>query len=128
MLFILDERQMNFRIIYTDGRPLPVDPQPAWHGYSTGKWEGDTLVVQTNGLRDDTWLDFIGSTMTSSGKLIERFRRPDYGNLDIEITIDDPKAYTKLFTVTIHQAISLNTDRLETFCDNEKDQAHMVGK
>jgi len=128
MLIILDERFMNFRTIYTDGRPLPADPQPAWHGYSTGKWEGDIMVVQTNGLRDDTWLDYIGSTMTSSGKMIERFRRPDYGNLEIEITIDDPKAYTRPFTVTIHQAISLNTDLLETFCDNERDQAHLVGK
>jgi hypothetical protein len=128
MLFILYEHLMNFRTIYTDGRPLPVDPQPAWHGYSTGKWEGDTLVVQTIGLRDDTWLDYVGSTMTSSGKIIERFRRPNYGNLEIEVTIDDPKAYTRPFTVMIHQAIRLNADLLEDFCENERDQAHMVGK
>jgi len=128
MLIILDERWTNFRVIYTDGRPLPVDPQPSWLGYSTAKWEGDTLVVQTNGLKDDTYLDYLGSTMTSGGKMTERFRRINYGNLEIEITIDDPKAYTKPWTMTVKQAIRLNTDLLEGFCDNEKDQTHMVGK
>lgn len=128
MLIFLDERWQNFRVIYTDGRPLPVDPQPSWLGYSTAKWDGDTLVVQTNGLKDDTYLDYIGSTMTSSGKMIERFRRTNYGNLEIEITIDDPKAYTKPWSFTVKQALMLNTDLLEAFCDNEKDRTHMVGK
>jgi hypothetical protein len=128
LIAILDERWTNFRVIYTDGRPLPVDPQPSWLGYSTAKWEGDTLVVQTNGLKDDTYLDYIGSTMTSSGKMTERFRRMNYGSLEIDITIDDPKAYTKPWTMTVKQAIRLNTDLLEGFCDNEKDRTHMVGK
>jgi len=128
MLLILDEHWTNFRTIYTDGRPLPVDPQPSWLGYSTGKWDGDTLVVQTIGLKDDTYPDGLGSPMTSGGKMTERFRRTDYGNLDIQITIDDPKAYTRPWTITVHQAIVLDTDLLEGFCDNEKDQAHLVGK
>src|SRR5579859_6365822 len=98
-------------------------------GWGTRRlWEGDTLVVQTNGLKDDTYLDYIGSTMTSSGKMTERFRRVNYGNLEIEITIDDPKAYTKPWSVTVKQALMLNTDLLEAFCDNEKDRTHMVGK
>ena len=128
MLIFLDERWTNFRVIHTDGRPLPVDPQPSWLGYSTAKWDGDTLVVETNGLKDDTYLDYIGSTLTSSGKMTERFRRVNYGNLEIEITIDDPKAYTKPWSFTVKQAIQLNTDLLEGFCDNEKDLIHLVGK
>ena len=128
MLIILDERWTNFRTIYTDGRPLPVAPNPSWLGYSTGKWERDTLVVQTIGLRDDTYLDGVGSTMTSSGKMTERFRRADYGSLEIEITVDDPKAYTKPWTVNVNQAVVLDTDLLEGFCENEKDQSHLVGK
>jgi hypothetical protein len=128
LLIFLDERWTNFRVIYTDGRPLPVDPQPSWLGYSTAKWDGDTLVVQTNGLKDDTYLDYIGSTLTSSGKMTERFRRVNYGNLEIEITIDDPKAYTKPWTFTVKQAIMLNTDLLEGFCENERDQTHIVGR
>ena len=128
MLIMLDERWTNFRVIHTDGRSLPVDPEPTWLGYSTGKWEGDTLVVQTNGLKDDTYLDYIGSTMTSSGKMTERFRRINYGNLEIDITIDDPKAYTKPWTFTVKQAVMLNTDLIESFCENEKDKTHMVGK
>ena len=128
MLIVLHERWTNFRTIYTDGRPLPVDPQPSWLGYSTAKWDGDTLVVETNGLKDDTYLDYVGSPMTSAGKMTERFRRPDYGSLEIEITVDDPKAYTRPWTVTVRDAIRLNADLLEGFCENEKDQPHLVGK
>jgi len=128
MLLILHERFTNFRTIFTDGRPLPVDPQPSWQGYSTAKWDGDTLVVETNGLKDDTYLDYSGSPMTSAGKMTERFTRADYGSLQIEITVDDPKAYTKPWTIPVQYRIMLNTDLLEGFCDNEKDQAHLVGK
>jgi hypothetical protein len=128
LVVILDERWTNFRVIHTDGRPLPKDPQPSWLGNSTARWDGDTLAVETNGLKDDTYLDYIGSTMTSGGKMIERFRRINYGNLEIEITIDDPKAYTKPWTFTVKQAIMLNTDLLEGFCENERDIKHLVGK
>ena len=94
LLVMLSERDVTFRQIFTDGRELPKDPQPSFHGYSSGHWEGDTLVVQTSGFRDGMWLDRSGSPMTDAAKLTERFRRVNYGNLDIEITLDDPKAYT----------------------------------
>jgi hypothetical protein len=128
-LIILQERNTTFRQIFTDGRPLPVDPTPTWGGYSTGKWEGDTLVVQTNGLRDAMWLDRNGSPLTDAAKVTEKFHRINYGNMEIEVTIDDAKAYTKPFTIKLNQFIVLNTDLLDDVClENEKDAGHMVGK
>ena len=129
LLVILSERDVTFRQIFTDGRELPKDPQPSFTGYSSGHWDGDTLVVQTIGFRDGMWLDRSGSPMTSAAKLTERFRRVNYGNLEIEITMDDPKAYTAPWTVKLHQFIVLNTELLEYFCqENEKDLPHLVGK
>jgi hypothetical protein len=129
LVVMLSERDVTYRQIFTDGRPLPDDPQPSFHGYSSGHWEGDTLVVQTNGFRDGMWLDRSGSPMTDAAKMTERFRRVNYGNLEIEITIDDPKAYTAPWTVKLNQFIVLNTELLEYFCqDNEKDRPHLVGK
>jgi len=129
LMVMLSERDVTFRQIYTDGRALPDDPQPSFHGYSSGHWEGDTLVVETNGFRDGMWLDRAGSPMTDAAKMTERFRRVNYGNLQIEITVDDPKAYTAPWTVKLNQLIVLNTELLEYFCqDNEKDQPHLVGK
>jgi hypothetical protein len=125
----LNETNVTYRQIFTDGRPLPADPQPAWHGYSSGKWDGDTLVVETNGFRDELWLDRNGSPLTDAGRMIERFRRVNYGKLEIEITVDDPKAYTKPWTVTLNQFIVLDTDLLDYVClENEKDLKHMVGR
>jgi hypothetical protein len=125
----LFERDLEYRQIFTDGRPLPVDPQPTYSGYSTGKWDGDTLVVQTNGLKDGLWADYNGSPLTDSAKITERFRRPNFGHMEIQVTVDDPKAYTKPWTATIKLAISLNTELLEYVCvENEKDAVHMVGK
>jgi hypothetical protein len=104
---------------------LPVDPQPWWYGYSTGKWVGDTLVVETMGFKDDGWLDFRGNVLTGSARITERFRRVNYGNLEIDLTIDDAKAYTKPWTVKIKQNILLDTDLFEFFCpENEKDVQH----
>lgn len=126
---ILSERDVSYRQIFADGRPLLKDPEPSWNGYSTGKWEGDTLVVQTNGFRDGIWLDGIGSPMTDAAKMTERFRRVNYGRLEIEVTIDDPKAYTKPWSVKLNQQIVLNTELLDYYCmDNEKDDNHLVGK
>jgi hypothetical protein len=123
---ILYEANAGVRQIFTDGRPMPKDPEPWWFGYSVGKWDGDTLVVETAGFRDLGWLDVEGSPLTETGKLIERFHRPDYGHLDIEVTIDDPKAYTKPWTVTVHQRIMLNTELIEFVCqENEKDATHL---
>ena len=126
ILAILNEHDAFFRQIYTDGRPLPVDPQPSWRGYSSGKWEGETLVVQTIGFRDGQWLDMGGSPMTDAAKMTERFRRPDFGHLEIEITVDDPKAYTQPWTTTLKQVIVLNTELLDYICaENEKDVLHL---
>jgi hypothetical protein len=125
LVVILNELGASYRQIFTDGRPLLTDPNPTWNGYSTGTWDGDALVVQTNGFRDGTWLDFIGSPFTESAKLTERFQRINFGQLEIEITIDDPKAYTKPWTVTLNQVIRLNTDLLDKIMsENEKDVQH----
>ena len=129
LVVILSERDVTFRQIFTDGRPLPRDPEPSWNGYSTGRWEGDTLVVETNGLRDGTWLDRKGSPMTDAATLTEKFRRVNYGRLEIDVTVNDPKAYTRPWTVTLTQLIVLNTELLDYHClDNEKDATHLVGK
>jgi hypothetical protein len=129
VLVILHERNMEFRQIYTDGRPLPRDPNPAWYGYSSGKWDGDTLVVETIGLRDGLWADFFGSPLTDQAKMTERIRRPNYGTLDVRATIDDPKAYTRPWTVTLSQHLALDMDLLEYAClENEKDVPRLVGK
>jgi len=129
LIVILNERNVEFRQIFTDGRPLPADPDPTFNGFSTGKWEGDTLVVQTNGIRDGEWLDRSGNPLTDAAKITEKFRRPNYGRLEIELTVDDPKAYTKPWTVNLVQTIVLNTEFFDYYCiDNEKDIKHLVGK
>lgn len=129
VVLILNERNTTYRQIFTDGRPLPVDPQPSWTGYSTAKWEGDALVVETNGFRDGLWLDRNGSPMSDAAKMTERFRRLSYGKLEIDITVDDPKTYKTPWTVTIKQDIVLDTELLDYVClENEKDIPHLVGK
>ena len=129
LLIIMNELDTSYRQIFTDGRPLPKDPNPSWNGYSSGKWEGDTLVVHTAGFRDHMWLDALGNPMTDAAQITERFRRPDFGHLEIELTVDDPKAYTKPWTVKIAQAIDLDTDLLDYVCnDDEKDIPHLSSK
>ena len=127
VILIIYEANSGLRQIFTDGRPLPdKDAEPWWYGYSVGKWEGDTLVVETRGFIDNIWLDVRGSPLTSSGKVIERFRRPNYGNLEIEITIDDPKAYTKPWTVKVSQRLFPDTELIEFICE-DRDATHYVG-
>ncbi len=129
VIAILYEANGGVRQIFTDGRSVPKDAEPWWFGYSAGKWDGDTLVVETVGLRDLGWLDVEGSPFTESGRILERFHRVDYGHLEIEVTIDDPKAYTKPWTVVVHQRVLLDTDLIEFICqENEKDQPHLAGK
>jgi hypothetical protein len=129
LILILSERDVTYRQIFTDGRPLPQDPDPSWNGFSTAKWEGDTLIAHTIGLRDGTWLDRKGSPMTEAAKITERFRRVNYGRLEIEVTVDDPKAYTQPWTIKLNQLIVLNTELLDYYClDNERDATHMIGK
>jgi hypothetical protein len=113
------------RQIYTDGRKLPDDPQPAWYGYSTGKWQGDTLVVETAGFNDKSWLDAMGHPHSEAMRVTERFRRRDFGHMDVETTIDDPKMYTRPFTIKVTQLLLPDTDILEYFCaEDEKDRVH----
>ena len=109
-----------------DGRASPNnDPQPWWYGYSIGRWDGDTLVVETTGFRDGGWLDVTGSPLTDAAKMTERFRRVNYGNLEIEVTVDDPKAYTKPWTVMLRQRILADTELIEFVCaENEKSTQH----
>jgi hypothetical protein len=121
LLVQLDEWNAMYRQIYTDNRALPDDPTPSWNGYSSGKWAGDRLVVQTIGFRDDLWLDLAGSFLTSAAKVTEEFRRPDFGHLEIRVTVDDPRAYTKPWTVTLKQALQVDTDLVDEVClENEK--------
>jgi len=129
LVVILDEHNASYRQIFTDGRPLPVDPQPSWNGYSTGTWEGDTFRVETTGFRHGIWLDKHGSPLTDAARMTERIRRVNYGNLEVEVTIDDPKAYTRPWTVKLNQFLVLNTDLLDYIClENEKDTLHLVPK
>jgi hypothetical protein len=130
VIVILYEAQAGIRQIFTDGRPLPgKDAEPWWYGYSIGHWDGDTLVVETNGFRDDVWLDVEGSALTNAGKMTERFRRVNYGNLEIEITVDDPKVYTKPWTVMVRQRLMPSTDLIEFICgENERDVPHLQSK
>ena len=122
LIIMLYEAQGGVRQIFMDGRPLPNnDPQPWWYGYSIGHWEGDDLVVETTGFRDDVWLDVNGSPLTSTGKMTERMRRVNFGNLQTDVTIEDPKSYTKPFTVRVNHRIMVNTDLIEFVCqENEK--------
>jgi len=114
------------REIFLDGRELPKDPEPWWNGYSVGRWEGDTLVVETIGFVDDGWLDVRGSPLTGTGRMIERFSRPNFGGLVIEVTIDDAKAYTKPFTATVTNRLLPDTQLIEFVCI-DKDAVHYVG-
>jgi hypothetical protein len=129
LMILMSENSAIYRQIFTDGRPLPADPSPYWFGYSSGKWDGDTLVVQTIGFKDEQWLDRNGTPLTDAAKMTERFRRPNFGTLEIEITIDDSKAYTRPFTVKVKQHLAADTELLDGACaENEKDWPHMVGK
>jgi len=129
LTLILFERDTNYRQIFTDGRPLPEDPTPAFNGYSTAKWDGDTLVVQSIGFKDNLWLDISGTPLTDAAKVTERYRRPTFGKLEIDITIDDPKAYTKPWSIRVNQLLAVDQEMLEFVClENEKDVPHLVGK
>jgi len=129
MVVILYEAVHAFRQIFTDGRTLPKDPNPAWLGYSVGRWEGDAFVVESAGFNDNAWLDNGGHPGTESLHVIERFRRRDFGHMDVQITIDDPKAYTKPWTMTLPLSFVPDTELLEYICqENNKDIEHLVGK
>ena len=125
-LLFFHEIDGTFRQIHTDGRKLPEDPFPAWLGYSTGHWEGDTMVVNSAGYNDKTWLDARGHIHSEEMRVEERFHRRDFGHLDIEMTVDDPKTLTKPVTIKFTDLLLPNTDVLESFCvEGERDRAFM---
>jgi hypothetical protein len=129
LILVLYEYQTTYRQIFTDGRSLPKDPNPTWMGYSVGHWEGDALVVESNGFNGKSWLSGQGNPTSDGMRLTERIRRRDFGHLDIQITIDDPKAYTKPWTAELHPELVPDTELLEFVCDeNERDLHHLVGK
>ncbi|MEO8307444.1 MAG: hypothetical protein ABI616_05330 [Pseudomonadota bacterium] len=121
-LVMLHEFNAAYREVYLDGRPLPENPNPTWNGYSTGHWDADTLVIETNGIRDDMWLDIQGSPVTESARVTERLKRLNFGVMQVEIAVNDPKAYTRPWSVTVEMAIQVDTQMLEEIClDDEQD-------
>ena len=125
VLVVLYEANAGVRQIFTDGRPLPAnDPQPWWFGYSTGRWEGNTLVVETSSFRDGGWLDVNGSPLSDTARMTERFRRLNYGTLEVQVTVDDPGAYSRPWTVTLTQRLLPDDELIEFVCqENEKSSA-----
>jgi hypothetical protein len=126
LLVLLNEFNASYRQIHLDGRPLPEDPIPTWVGYSTAHWDGDTLVVETNGFRDDLWLDMFGTPLTDQAKITERITRPNFGSLHIDMTFDDPKAYTKPWTIEIDEFLVVDTEMMDEYClEGEKSVIHL---
>ncbi len=126
LLVLLYEVNAMYRQVFIDGRPLQPDPNPSWNGYSSAVWDKDTLVIRTNGFRDDLWIDMLGAPMTSAATMTERLRRPNYGTLEVTLTVDDPKTYTRPWTVSLNQELMLDTELIDEFClENEKSYQHM---
>jgi hypothetical protein len=129
IFFLFEGNIHSYRQIFMDGRNHPKDPDPSWYGDSIGKWEGDTLVIDSVGFNDRFWFDFAGHPHTEQLHIIERFRRPDLGHLEFDATIDDPGAYTKPFTMHGHSTLQTGTDLMEYICnENNLDVSHIVGK
>jgi hypothetical protein len=125
-IVILSEGTDPSRQIYTDGRSLPKDPQPSWMGYSVGKWQGDTLVVDTIGFNEKSWLDGAGHPRSEGMRIRETYRRRDFGHMDVAVTIEDPKYYTRPFGFKTGLNLIPDSDVLEYVCaENEKDRTHM---
>ena len=128
LLVILQEASFDFRQVYLDGRPFPDDPQPLWMGYSVGKWDGDTLVIESRGFNDKAALDALGHPHSEALHLTERYHRRDFGHLDVQLTVDDPKVYTRPFTIQYTELFQPDTDILESVCEeNERDVKHLPG-
>ena len=127
IVLLFESPNSPHRTVFTDGRDLPKDPNPTWLGYSVGRWEGDTLVVTTAGFNDRGWLDSAGHPQTESLRITERLTRRDVGHMDFEITIDDPKVFTRPFTVKTQRLLAPDTELLEDVCENERDGSHLSG-
>jgi len=128
VIALLFESYHSYRQIFTDGRPLPERRDPAWFGYSVGKWDGDTLVADTVGVNEETWLDDAGHPHSDALRITERFHRRDFGHMDVQVTINDPKAYSKPWTVRIPWDYFADSELLDWVCENNKDPEHLVGK
>ena len=128
LIAILFESYNHYRQIFMDGRPLPPLTQPAYMGYSTGRWEGDTLVVDTTGFNDQGWLDMNGHPQTETTHVTERYRRRDFGHMDLQLIIEDPNAYSKPWGIRMVLDYFPDEDMIENVCENEKDYGHLVGK
>ena len=126
VMVMIYEANYGIREIFLDGRPLPeTDPQPWWYGYSVGHWEGDELVIESTYFRDGGWLDVNGSPLTDEGRIVERLRRPSFGKIEIDITIDDPKSYTERFTVRVNHQLLPDEQLIEFICnENERSTMH----
>jgi len=128
-IVVLYEAFDQFRQIFMDGRALPKDPNPQWFGYSVGRWEGDTLVVESTGFNGKAWLDQVGHPSTESLRVTERFRRKDLGHMEVVSTVDDPGAYAKPWSYTQPLSLMVDTELLELVCnENNRDLAHLKGK
>jgi len=128
LLLIIYEANYGLRKIYLDGRPAPMnDPQPWWYGYSRGTWDGDTLVVETTNFRDGIWLDVNGSPLTDTGKVTERFRRVNFGKMEIDVTVEDPKAYTRPWTVRVNHTLAVDQELYEFICHENQRFAPALG-
>src|SRR5262249_13351582 len=130
LIMIVYEANEGLRQIFMDGRALPAnDPEPWWYGYAVGHWDGDTLIVETTGFRDNGWLAEEGTRITHAGLMTERFRRINYGTLEMEIAINDPKTFTKPWTVKLNQRLMPETELIEFICaENNTSVSHLVGK
>ncbi|HZN78202.1 MAG TPA: hypothetical protein VFC01_00730 [Mycobacterium sp.] len=125
LTIILFENFTDFRQIFTDGRDFPEERAPTWFGYSLGRWDGDTFVVNTLGFNDKAWLDDGGHPRSEEMKVTERFRRKDVGHLEIEFTFDDPKAYTRPWSATVPFELIPDSEIIENICENEQDIKHI---
>jgi hypothetical protein len=119
-IVMLFESYRTFREIFIDGRAMPKNLEPAWFGYSIGRWEGDTLVVETTGINEKTWLDDAGHPHSEALQVTERFRRVNFGRMDVQITITDAKAYSRPWTVAFHWELMPDTELLDWVCENNK--------
>jgi hypothetical protein len=126
LLVVLNEMNAGYRQVFVDGRELPDDPSPSWQGYSSAAWEGDTLVIETIGVRDGTWIDWNGSQIGEKARIREEITRPDYGHLDIRVTVDDPVAYTRPWSVNLRERIVVDGELIDEVClENERFVEHM---
>jgi len=128
IFIVLYENFTQYRQIFTDGRDYPPDRLPTWFGYSLGRWDGDTFVAETVGFNDKAWLDDGGHPRSEAMRTTERFRRRDFGHLEVEFTFDDPKTYTRPWSVTVPFELLADTDIIENICENEKDIPHIYYK